>query len=426
MVFMRRGMRVVFVVDRFPSPSETFTVERFVRLVERGWDVHIVCNSISRSEWSHFPQLSRLSDARDRVHRRLPTQPRLVALALLPYVCIRAALRSPSMFLRYLLRGWAAEGVHIVRRLSYDASFLLLHPDIIHFTFGWFAIGGEHLGRLLDAKIVVSFQGADISFGGLDRDPGHYDAVWRSSDAIHFVSEDLRRRGLRRGLIPAGKVSVVPPGINLDAFTPGPRSRDGTEPLRILSVGRLHWKKGYEYALQAVRELLDRGIDCRYRIIGDGPAKDAVLYARSDLGLEAIVDVLGALPSALVREEMQSADVFLHAATSEGFCVAVIEAQAMGLPVVTSDADGLPDNVQHGETGFVVPRRDPHALATRLAELANDGALRCRLGAAGRERALRVFDVDAEIDGYDAIYRAVLAAPPSAAEARPSTMATDR
>jgi colanic acid/amylovoran biosynthesis glycosyltransferase len=156
--------------------------------------------------------------------------------------------------------------------------------------------------------------------------------------------------------------------------------------------------------------LLDEGKDVRYHIIGDGPHREAVVYDVHDLGLQDVVTMLGSQPATRIREEMQWADVFLHAATSEGFCYAAVEAQAMSLPVVTSDADGLPENVEDGVTGFVVPRRDAIALARGLSALACDASLRVRMGMAGRERALARFAVDTEIGGFERLYQDVSAA----------------
>ena len=101
--------------------------------------------------------------------------------------------------------------------------------------------------------------------------------------------------------------------------------------------------------------------------------------------------------------------MFLHAAVSEGFCNAVLEAQAMKLPVVCSDADGLPENVADGETGFVVPRRDPQALAQKLALLANNPALRQRMGEAGRRRVLKHFQIGEQIGRFSRFYEETLA-----------------
>lgn len=370
--------------------------------------MHILCNQISRSDWEKYADLARSPAIRKRIHRRLPTRPRILAAALLPCIVLRAVLRSPARLWRYLAEGWRREGARIVRRLSYDARYVLLGPDLVHFTFGWFAKGRMHLRDLAGTKLVVSFQGADLNYGGLDLDPGYYDEVWRSADAIHFLSEDLRRRGIARGYVPDGRDVVIRPGIDLAVFAPRPRERSAEEALRIVSVGRLHWKKGYDYALQAVRALIDEGIDCRYRIVGDGPAMDAVLYTRADLGLDVVVEVLGAVPAERIRAELEWADVFLHAATSEGFCYAAVEAQAMELPVVTSDADGLRENVADGVTGFVVPRRDATALTAALSKLARDPELRRDMGTAGRERVLKAFEVAKEINGFEDLYRRTL------------------
>ena len=103
--------------------------------------------------------------------------------------------------------------------------------------------------------------------------------------------------------------------------------------------------------------------------------------------------------------------MLLHAAVSEGFCNAVLEAQAMELPVVCTDADGLPENVVDGQTGFVVPRRSPLELMEKLAVLAADAPLRRRMGEAGRRRVLEHFRLAEQIDRFERFYAAVLEGP---------------
>lgn len=307
------------------------------------------------------------------------------------------------------MRAWRTVGPRALWRLAQDAEVVALSPDVVHYTFGYLVPGRELIPAFVGARSVVSFQGADLNYIGLERDPGYYSGVWERTDAIHFLSEDLERRALRRGHVPDGREMIVKPGIDLTEFRPSDRG-ERIGPLRILSVGRLHWKKGYDYALQAVRDLVDAGVACEYRIIGEGELTEAVRFTISDLGLQDVAQLLGPLSADQVRDELQRADVFLHAATSEGFCYAVVEAQAMELPVVTSDADGLPENVADGETGFVVPRRDARALADALVRLAKDTELRTRMGRAGRRRALSEFTVDREIDGFEALYRKAVGA----------------
>jgi colanic acid/amylovoran biosynthesis glycosyltransferase len=121
--------------------------------------------------------------------------------------------------------------------------------------------------------------------------------------------------------------------------------------------------------------------------------------------------MLGAVKREAMPEVYANADILLHSALAEGFCNAVIEAQAMELPVVTTDAGGLPENVAHEVTGYVVPRRDASALTDKLELLARTEGLRKKLGEAGRRRVLERFDLDRQAEAFVALYRELAARP---------------
>lgn len=204
---------------------------------------------------------------------------------------------------------------------------------------------------------------------------------------------------------------LIPPAIGVIepiAAANLQRSPHFDPPLRILSVGRFTWEKGHEYAMQAVALLRERGIPFQWQIIGDGPSSEAIAFAIHQFDLGDAVCLAGALSPQDVRQHLQNADVFLHPSVSEGFGNAVIEAQAAGLPVVCSDAGGLPENVADGETGFVVPRRDARALAEKLMLLARNPELRRRMGAAGRARAQSHFGSEEQLERFDELYRKAL------------------
>jgi glycosyltransferase involved in cell wall biosynthesis len=361
-----RPRRVVLVTDHFPKFSETFFASEFAGMRDRGWDVHVLTNRSNKDQWPYFPEL------RDELESR--------------------------------------ERIHIVR--DFEAQLEELRPELVHFGYGALALGRMDAGALAGCKVVVSFRGYDINYHRLDQ-PGAYDEVWGRADMLHLVSRDVWRRALRRGCPETKPHRVITDAVDVSAFAAPQRSYDevGTaeRPLRIVSVGRLHWKKGHEYALSAVRMLAERGVAATYRVVGDGPDRDSILFAVHDLGLEDRVELLGARAAADVQRELREAHVCLHASVSEGFCVSVIEAQAMGLPVVCTDADGLSENVADGVTGFVVPRRDASALAEGLAKLAGDRELRRRMGSAARERAEGGFDISRQLDELDEMYRATLA-----------------
>ncbi|HEY3862554.1 MAG TPA: glycosyltransferase family 4 protein [Verrucomicrobiae bacterium] len=395
-------MRLVLIVPAFPKLSETFIVNKFAGLLERGWDVYVACGNSEAAQWRHFPESESRPDVRARVVKTWPHRPRWLAAMLLPCAVLFCLFRNPAGTWRYLRRG-------MLRELYLDAHIVALNPGVIHFEFGSLAAERPGLASMLDSKMIASFRGYDLNLSGLER-PGCFDEVWRKADALHFLGEKLWEEAQRQGCPPAKPHALIPPAIDVKFFDPAKREEaPAGGPLRILSVGRLAWEKGYEHAIKAMRFLADKGARAELRIVGEGGMLEALAFARYQLGVEESVKFLGALPPSQVRQEMLAADVLLHASVSEGFGNAVIEAQAMGLPVVCSDAGGLSENVSDGETGFVTPRRDARALAEKLALLARDPGLRRRMGQAGRKRALERFQLAGQIEAFDRLYRGVLA-----------------
>lgn len=408
-------MRVVLVVTRFPQLSETFIVSKLLGLLDLGWDVHVVCQWSSESAWEMYPELRERPGIRRRVHVAWSARPRLAVPFRYPAAVARAAAAAPGRLGRYLLRAPRRLGVAALRTLFLDARLIEVRPRLVHFEFGALAVDRMYLPAALGARTVVSFRGYDLNMAGLDEDD-YFGDVFRGADALHFLGDDLWKRALRRGCPPDTPQALIPPAIDTSfwrraAVDGGERSpaAGGGGRLRLVSVGRLEWKKGSEWVLAALRKLVDRGIDAELSIIGDGAYSGAVRLAIHQLGLGARTTLTGPLPRTEVRKRLAGADVFLHGAVSEGFCNAVLEAQAMELPVVTTDADGLPENVADGVTGFVVPRRDPEAMAEALHRLAADPGLRRQMGAAARERAIRPeFQIGNQVRRFDELYRRVL------------------
>lgn len=409
-------MRLVLVVPRFPRISETFIAAKFAGLFDAGWDVHVVCVNASLDEWDKFPVLVARPELRGRVHAQWPHQPGLLAVLLWLPAFLYTLARAPRATWRYWRAAWHQFGQGTFKQFYLDAAVIALSPDILHFEFGALAVGRTYLKHALGCRLSVSFRGYDLNYVGLD-DPHHYTQLWAEADGIHVLGDDLWRRALRRGCPPAKYHAIIPPAVDSTVFTPGEDSHrsqpiTSERPLRILTIGRLEWKKGHEYALKAAHLLEERGVPFEYRIIGDGDYLEPLAYLRHELsrdtpGLADRIHFLGSQPQTAVIEALNWADVYLQPSVSEGFCNAVMEAQSMCLPVVCSDADGLPENVAHGRTGFVTPRRDPAAMTDKLALLAADETLRREMGAAGRQRVETCFQPAAQIAAFDRFYRQV-------------------
>jgi colanic acid/amylovoran biosynthesis glycosyltransferase len=395
-------------VPTFPKLSETFIVNKFLGLLEKGLDVHVVCEECDSDEFETFPRLESNRSALGRIHESWPHRPKLLAALLTPFSVLRCMIVNPVATLNYLTKGWRLFGADIFRMLYLDAELIVLAPDVIHFEFGAIAVDRTYLKDLLGCKIVVSFRGYDLNYSGAE-DPEYYSEVWENADYLHLLGKDLWKRAMARGCPEWKPHSLIPPAIDTVFFhAPNKIHSDvaGSKmrPLRILSVGRLDWRKGYDYSLEAIKILLDQDIHCRLQIVGGGHYIAGVAFSRYQLGIEKSVEFLGAMTPEEVKERMLDADLLLHAAVSEGFCNAVVEAQSMSLPVLCTDAGGLPENVSDGETGFVVPRRDPRALAEKLKVLAQSPSLRQQMGQAGRHRVQQHFSLDQQVAAFESLY----------------------
>ena len=202
--------------------------------------------------------------------------------------------------------------------------------------------------------------------------------------AVVCVAEATRRQGVAARACDEARTVVVHNAVEVKSF--GARAGSTGAP-RVLSIGRLAYPKDLVTLFAALGRL---DADYRVSLVGDGPDAADVAAAVSSHGLSDRVELLGAREN--VSELLARADVFVLSSRSEGFPVSVLEAMAAGLPVVATAVGGVAEAVVDGETGILVAPADPEALAAALERLVEDVELRQRLGAAGRARALRLFD----------------------------------
>jgi colanic acid/amylovoran biosynthesis glycosyltransferase len=168
-----------------------------------------------------------------------------------------------------------------------------------------------------------------------------------------------------------------------------------------LTVGRLVEKKGLEYAVRAVALARRTCPNLRYEIIGDGPLRPALGELVDKLNLAPIVSLLGAADCDFVRRKMAATDLFMLPSVTandgdqEGIPVSLMEAQACGLPVLSTRHSGIPELVADGESGFLVAERDVEALASRLTYLIEHPESWPRMGRAGRTIVESRFNIEA-------------------------------
>lgn len=288
-----------------------------------------------------------------------------------------------------------------------------LRPDVVHFE--WVSAAAAHLPLLrgLGAPVVVSCRGKQTNIWPFLPGQEHFAArlrqVFEAASAVHCVSEAMLEDALRLGM-PAHKGHVITPAIDPTDFGPATETRsDG--PIQIIGVGSLTWRKGYEYAIRAIQLLGLPKDSVRYTIVGGGEEIDRIRYTIEDCGLAGQVEVAGQLSPASVAERLRTADIFLHASLAEGLSNAVLEAMAVGIPVVCTDCGGMREAVHDQVSGFVVPIRDPEAMAKALLTLIQNPELRRRFAELGRRRVSEHFTLSAQTDKFERLYQTVLAHP---------------
>ncbi len=209
--------------------------------------------------------------------------------------------------------------------------------------------------------------------------------VYRGATFV-AISDSSRDDMIARG-IPASAIRVVLCGVDHARYRPDPSARDA-RPL-IVFVGRLERYKRLDVLLEAVAAVRRGGLDAHAVIAGAGDALDSVRAQVRALGLADCVDVPGFVDEAEKVRLLQAAHVAVQPSEKEGWGLTVIEATACGTPCVAAAVPGLRDSVRDGETGLLVPPRDPAALAAALARVLRDHALRTRLAAGALAWAAR-------------------------------------
>ena len=209
------------------------------------------------------------------------------------------------------------------------------------------------------------------------------------------VSEALRQRAVEFG-IPGDKIAVNYIGIDTRKFVPGVVQISQRAP-RVLFVGRLVEKKGCQYLIEAMAQVQKTVPSARLIVIGDGPLRSSLEQLAQDHGL--LVEFRGALPNTEVKIELAAARVFcLPSVTAEngdaeGLPISILEAQASGVPVVTSARGGVGEAVKDGITGFTFPERDVDQLASGLIRILASDQLADEISSASVRSAAMSFDI---------------------------------
>lgn len=368
-------MKLTFFTMRFPVASETFVLNQVTHFIDAGYEVEII---------SVFPgDLVNRHAAFDeyglaaKTHYLLPEE----KVSIVDKLSQRLRLVLPKLTKPSLLRSLN------VRRYGAQASKLLL-PSIVAnatqtFTADVFLVHFGYAGALanklrelgvLKGKQATVFHGADISRRHiLEEHKLDYVNLFRQSELMLPISHLWQDKLIEMGC-PPEKIHVTRMGIEPEKFNFQPRQAFHS-PLRIVSVARLTEKKGLDVAVKASAILKQRGGQFQYTIIGNGDQDEMMRDFIAREGMEDCVSMPGFKPQDEIRRALSEADIFLLPSKTaadgdmEGIPVALMEAMAVGLPVVSTFHSGIPELIENNVSGWLVEEDDPEALAGTLLKL---------------------------------------------------------
>jgi colanic acid/amylovoran biosynthesis glycosyltransferase len=261
------------------------------------------------------------------------------------------------------------------------------------------SLAGSFLSRSLGVPLMGVFGGSDVNKEFLmPRYRANYEELISIPAARFLTVADYLRKKLISYGGQSNRLFTWHRGVDLDRVKPAEHAQaDQNRPVKALVTARLLEVKGHEFLVKALGLLRQRNIDVELHALGDGPLQGELEQLANQLGVTDLVKFHGHVSHATVREMLSQADLYVHPSVKcsegkiEGVPNAVMEAHAAGLPVVASDSGGISEVVVADKTGFLVPERDPEALADRIAVLAKDRALRIEMGQRGRDHVRTEF-----------------------------------
>lgn len=270
------------------------------------------------------------------------------------------------------------------------------------------AILARQMAPELDLKVITTLHGTDTTLVGA---APYFHPVTRfsieQSDAVTTVSEYLREETVETFRVER-EIEVIPNCVDLDHYTPRPLAPGRQKTL--LHISNYRPVKRAADVIEVFARVVEK-VDARLMLVGDGPDLSRSLALARERGVADHIETVGVVDD--VAPFLHQADLLLLPSESESFGLVALEAMASRVPVVASRTGGIPEVVPDGKAGYLLPRGDVDAMATRAIEILSDDALHERLGTGGRDHAQR-FSCDLVVPRFEALYQKILRQPRAA------------
>ena len=281
-----------------------------------------------------------------------------------------------------------------------------IRPHIIHSHFlADTGLAAIIVGSILKIPVITSLLGKDI-FDPIDPVPTkwHNCLVWlmEKSSKVIACSKDQKRRAQVMGV--SSDISVIPHGVNTKKFVPSIKvdikKKLGIRGPMVLSVQRLHPRKGLTYLIDAIPIILDKIPSAKFVIVGTGSEKMKIEKKINALRIENSVKLVGFVPESELTHYYANCDLFVLHSLYEAFGIVLLEAMACGKPVVATKCGGIPEVVINEKTGLLSPPRKANELARACIKILQSPEMKQKMGQNGLNRVLKRFSWDSLVKKY--------------------------
>lgn len=408
-------MKIAFIVPVFPSLSQTFVLNQITGLIDRGQEVNIFAKAIGNEKKIHDDVINYNLLDHTYYFEKIPSNKLLRIIKALKLI-FSYILIEPSIIIQCLNFFKFGKPSINLSLLFESIPFIKKGPyDIIHCHFGPNGNLGILLKRLgvIKGKVVTTFYGYDLTSYVKKNGKDVYKILFAEGDLLLPICRYFKQKLIKIGCSEQ-KIIIHRIGIDVNKFNSLQNQARKENSFRILSVARLVEKKGVEDGILAVAKLLNTFTDLQFHIAGDGPLKQTLMDLLDKLRIKNSVQILGWMNQNEILNLISRAKIFLAPSVTsetgdqEGTPVAIMEALASGLPVVSTFHSGISEIVLDGQTGYLVKEHDIDSLAEKISHLISNQSILDKMAYEGRKHIEDKFNINKLNDNLVKIYQELL------------------